>query len=69
MGLAIVFNIIQKHNGEISVESEEGKGTMFTITLPGIQADHRRNKYSAAMNEHVASGFRSDEKIKIATNK
>jgi signal transduction histidine kinase len=34
LGLAIVFNIIKKHHGEITVASEEGKGTMFTITLP-----------------------------------
>lgn len=35
LGLAIVYNIIKKHYGEIAVESEEGKGTTFTITLPG----------------------------------
>ena len=34
LGLAIVFNIIRKHRGDITVESEEGKGTTFTITLP-----------------------------------
>jgi signal transduction histidine kinase len=34
LGLAIVFNIIKKHGGEITAESEEGKGTIFTITLP-----------------------------------
>jgi two-component system NtrC family sensor kinase len=35
LGLAIVYNIIRKHYGDIRVESEEGKGTTFTITLPG----------------------------------
>jgi signal transduction histidine kinase len=34
LGLAIVFNIIKKHRGEIAAASEEGKGTVFTITLP-----------------------------------
>jgi two-component system, NtrC family, sensor kinase len=34
LGLAIVYNIIRKHYGEIAVESGEGKGTTFTITLP-----------------------------------
>lgn len=34
LGLAIVFNIIKKHGGDISVESGEGRGTTFTITLP-----------------------------------
>jgi signal transduction histidine kinase len=37
LGLAIVFNIIKKHGGDIAVESEEGKGTTFTITLPKEQ--------------------------------
>jgi len=32
--LANVKNIIQKHNGEINVESEIGKGTKFIIRLP-----------------------------------
>jgi two-component system NtrC family sensor kinase len=34
LGLAIVYNIIKKHKGDIIVESEAGKGTTFTITLP-----------------------------------
>jgi signal transduction histidine kinase len=34
LGLSIVYSIIKKHNGEISVESREGKGTTFTIDLP-----------------------------------
>ena len=34
LGLAIVYSIIKKHNGNIKVKSEEGKGTVFTITMP-----------------------------------
>lgn len=33
-GLAICYNIISQHNGEISVSSKEGEGTTFVITLP-----------------------------------
>jgi two-component system NtrC family sensor kinase len=35
LGLAIVFNTINKHKGNITVQSEEGKGSTFTITIPG----------------------------------
>ncbi|WP_320041678.1 ATP-binding protein [uncultured Desulfobacter sp.] len=35
LGLAIVKHIVQYHNGRIEVESRRGKGTCFTITLPG----------------------------------
>jgi len=34
MGLSNAYNIIRKHNGEIKVESEVGKGTEVVITLP-----------------------------------
>ncbi|MBI4777424.1 CHASE2 domain-containing protein [Candidatus Desantisbacteria bacterium] len=34
LGLSIVKNIIDKHNGSISVESELGKGSKFTLCLP-----------------------------------
>jgi len=34
LGLSITYDIIKKHGGEIEVESEVGKGTTFTITLP-----------------------------------
>ena len=34
LGLSIVYDIIKKHDGEITLESELGKGTTFTIRLP-----------------------------------
>ena len=34
LGLAIAKEIIEAHNGEISVTSDIGKGTEFTIKLP-----------------------------------
>ena len=33
-GLSVAYNIIQKHQGNIYVESQEGKGTTFFINLP-----------------------------------
>jgi PAS domain S-box-containing protein len=34
LGLTVVNGIIEEHQGTITVESEEGKGTRFTIRLP-----------------------------------
>jgi two-component system NtrC family sensor kinase len=34
LGLAVIWRIIDNHNGTISVDSEIGKGTTFTIHLP-----------------------------------
>ncbi len=35
LGLILCAEFVAKNNGEISVESEEGKGSKFTVTLPG----------------------------------
>lgn len=37
LGLAIVKSVIDAHGGQVSVESEPGKGTCFTCTLPLMQ--------------------------------
>lgn len=37
LGLAIVKHLVESHHGSIQVDSEEGKGTLFTITLPKKQ--------------------------------
>ncbi|MBN2033036.1 MAG: PAS domain S-box protein [Deltaproteobacteria bacterium] len=34
LGLSVAYGIIQEHDGSIHVQSEEGKGTTFTIELP-----------------------------------
>lgn len=34
LGLALVHKIILSHNGHITVESQKGQGTLFTIILP-----------------------------------
>ena len=36
LGLSITYEIIQRHKGEITVVSEAGKGTTFTIKIPVV---------------------------------
>ncbi len=37
LGLAVTYNIIKKHGGEIHVESKHGEGSKFTVRLPVCQ--------------------------------
>lgn len=36
IGLSTCYSIVKNHNGEISVSSEEGKGSSFYVRIPGI---------------------------------
>lgn len=38
LGLTVVKGIIEEHGGSIAVESEPGKGTVFTLSLPAFAA-------------------------------
>ena len=33
LGLAIVSSLVKQHGGKVKVESEEGKGSIFTVIL------------------------------------
>lgn len=48
LGLTLVFKIIREHQGEISVDSREGEGTNFEISLPIHQKERRLITYNAS---------------------
>ncbi|MBF0280814.1 MAG: response regulator [SAR324 cluster bacterium] len=67
LGLAVVHGIIKNHQGDISLESEIGKGTSFDIFLPAIEADARQKNLDT---ESLSAGkgrilFVDDEKDTI----
>jgi two-component system NtrC family sensor kinase len=36
LGLSIAYDIVKKHNGELSVQSKSGMGTIFRVTIPVV---------------------------------
>ncbi len=44
LGMSIVASIIKEHQGEISVDSELGKGTRLSFTLPHVPVEALRKK-------------------------
>jgi signal transduction histidine kinase len=40
LGLPITYNLVEAHGGEITFESKEGEGTLFTIAFP-IMTDNK----------------------------
>lgn len=53
LGLSTSYSIIHKHDGYIEVESEPGKGTMFSIYLP---ATHRQQEEPEQIDYKPARG-------------
>lgn len=63
IGLSLVNDLVKLHHGKIHCESEEGKGTTFTITLP-------IDKESYSEEEMLQKDASSDaESIIVTTNK
>lgn len=50
LGLSVSYGIIQKHQGEISVTSEVGKGSCFTVRLPLLQELYAMRSLSTAQD-------------------
>ena len=51
IGLALVKELVEIQQGQVTVESQEGKGTTFTVVLPYHPAELKPDAETAAENE------------------
>lgn len=58
LGLSQVYGFVKQSDGEVSVESEVGGGTTFTITLPKVAADQVPARPQRAIIDDLPSGGR-----------
>lgn len=52
IGLALVKELVQLHQGQIQVESVAGKGTTFVLSLPKGKAHFKKEDFAAADQPH-----------------
>ncbi len=56
LGLAVVWGTVKDHNGYINVESEEGKGSTFTLYFPVTREELSAETVSADISEYMGKG-------------
>jgi PAS domain S-box-containing protein len=61
LGLAVVWGTVRDHHGYINVESEEGKGSVFTLYFPVTREEASRGHVSVPLSEYIGR----DESILI----
>ncbi|SLM29725.1 putative Histidine kinase [Desulfamplus magnetovallimortis] len=72
MGLALVHGIIENYKGSITVESEMGKGTVFTVYIPATTFDSKQNTELSEKKTYSGSGrvlFVDDEAAIVKVGK
>ena len=56
VGLFLVETVVHLHGGDISVESREGQGSRFTVTLPNLVPPERKEGQGSALDPQGVSG-------------
>lgn len=54
LGLSVVYGTVKDHNGFISIDSEEGKGTEITIAIPVAKPE--KTKQEEILQEEISEG-------------
>jgi PAS domain S-box-containing protein len=69
LGLSLVARLAEMHGGSVRVESEVGKGSSFTITLPWVQSDTQtageHTESTATIPSAIASGLERLQRVLI----
>jgi PAS domain S-box-containing protein len=56
LGLAVVWGTVKDHHGYINAESEEGRGTVFTLYFPVTREDITPGQVSISAAEYMGNG-------------
>ncbi len=56
LGLAVVWGTVKDHHGYIDVQSEEGKGSIFTLYFPATREDVASPRESASFSTFLGDG-------------
>lgn len=56
LGLAVVWGTVKDHNGYIDVQSEEGKGTVFTLYFPVTRDETAETGKTASLESYMGKG-------------
>ncbi len=67
-GLSIVYDIVKEHRGYITVDSEPGKGSTFTVYLPLAREQAAAASTAAALAPPPLRGPRGGRTILVAEN-
>ena len=58
LGLAVVWGTVKDHNGYINVQSEEGRGSQFTLYFPVTREEISAEAVPVSMSEYMGRGGR-----------
>ena len=56
LGLAVVWGTVKDHQGYINVQSEEGKGSIFTLYFPVTRGIVPKDKIAVAISKYMGKG-------------